>query len=581
MSGNQKIIFVPMLATLFFMSACKDRPQKAPSPASAPQTAPEPQPETGDPSEPDGVDADAADPAAPEPASLASDAVRVSVSPGTLEVLQDNTLRLNAALPADRPEATCRWILSGGADEAAAGCAADFDVPEVDADILWTLVVTEAQIEVLRREGRIPLERLWVKGQARQPGQASGPVTPPTGEQASGPGTPPTGEWASGPGTPPTGEQASGPGTPPTGEQGANREEIAWRLSPAELAVLQDTTVALTADAPADATCAWDLGDGAPPLEGCAVTSVFREAHGDRTVTLTVRRAGERVYSGARVLPLERLSVTPRTPQPGGALPACDAGCRRLAVATVQGGGLDRAYALATGTGAEALVLFLHAPLPETSALEDLARYLGARKIALLPVACGDGLGRDALATLLTSHALAAGLVLHSDAAELPARYAMQWGPAFIAALPTRADIPDEKWLTGQLETAAMFRSRLLLSCRAFDRLTGDTPELLPSPYRQYEKMRRGGLQLFVSGAHGAFYPGTYGNLRTLSPGRLQGPSAALLGQEGPQGPAAALVDIDEQRIARVTGVVPAGDGWAPLPEESLPEKVGVYRIWK
>ncbi len=171
MSGNQKIIFVPMLATLFFMSACKDRPQKAPSPASAPQTAPEPQPETGDPSEPDGV---------------------VSVSPGTLEVLQDNTLRLNAALPADRPEATCRWILSGGADEAAAGCAADFDVPEVDADILWTLVVTEAQIEVLWREGRIPLERLWVKGQARQPGQASGPVTPPTGEKTSGPVTPPT-----------------------------------------------------------------------------------------------------------------------------------------------------------------------------------------------------------------------------------------------------------------------------------------------------------------------------------------------------------------------------------------------------
>ena len=550
-----KIIYVPMLVLLFFMSACKEAPKKsAPAEAPAPQPEPEPEPQP----EPDssvGTEDFGAE-APPTATALDPDAVRISISPTTLAVLQDNTLRLNAALPPDRAEAACRWILHGGADEAVEGCVAAVQVAAVDADIGWTLVVTEDQTEVLRREGRIPLERLWVEG------QASGPETPPTD---------PRRELAS---------VTSGPETPPTAAP-KNSEEIAWHLTPPELAVLQDTEVALVADAPEGTTCAWELGDGSPPLERCASTWLFKESHADRTVTLTVRRDGAVVYSGARVLPLERLSVTKRIPEPEGNLPACGEGCRRLAIAAVTGGGLDRAYALARGTGTDALVLFLHAPLPEASALEDLARYLGTRKIALLPVACGDGLGRDGLTGLLTSHALAAGLVLHSDSGDLPARYAMQWGPAFLAALPTRADIPDEKWLTEQLETAAMFRTRILLTCRAFDRLTGHTPPLLPSPYRQYEKMRRGGLKLFVSGAHAAFFPGTYGNLRTLSPGRLQGPSAALLGQDAPQGPVATLVDIDEQRILRVTGVVPSGESWAPFPAENLPEKVGVYRIWK
>jgi len=349
-------------------------------------------------------------------------------------------------------------------------------------------------------------------------------------------------------------------------------------MTPPELGVLQDTEVILAADAPEGAVCTWDVGEGAAHASGCRTTRLFREAHADRTVTLTVLLGGELIYTHTRVLPLERLPVTGRSPQPEADLPTCGEGCRRLAVAAVAGGGLDRAYALAAGTDADALVLFLHAPLPPASALVDLARYLGAVKIGLLPVACDDGLGRDALRTLLTDHALPAGLVLHSDAADLPSRYAVQWGPAFLAALPTRADIKDERWLTGQLETAAMFRTRILVSCRAFDRLTGADVPLLPSPYRQYEKMRRGGLQLFVSGAHGAFYPGTYGNLRTRSPGRVHGPSAALLGQDGPQGPAAALVDMDDIRITRIVGVVPAGDAWAPFPEETLPGKVGVYR---
>ena len=479
------------------------------------------------------------------PVPLDPDAVRIRVTPVLLDVLQPNNLRLDATLPGDRPGAACRWILAGGADEAVLGCTAELRVPEVLSDIGWTLVVIEEQTEIYRREGRIPLERLRVAGDEA--------VTP---EVFSHQG-----------------------GTPQDGTE--NPEELAWRLVPAELGVLQDTEVTLVADAPEGATCTWDSGDGAEPLAGCRTTRLFQEAHGDKTVTLVVRREGEVIYSGARLLPLERLSVTQRTPQPEGGLPTCGEGCRRLAVAAVDGGGLDRAYSLATGTGAAALVLFLHDPLPTTAALEDLARFLGARNVGLLPVACGEGLEREALVRLLTSHALAAGLVLHSDTADLPSRYAMQWGPAFLAALPTRADIPDEKWLTDQLETAAMFRTRLLLTCSAFDRLTGDTPTLLPSPYRQYEKMRRGGLQLFISGAHGAFYPGTYGNLRILSPGRLQGPSAALLGQDAPQGPVAALVDIDEHRIQRITGVVPAGEAWAPFPDEKLPEKVGVYRLWK
>ena len=549
---SRKLVSVLLVVSISLIGSCKERPRGVGA------EAPPAGPDAGAEAPPAGPDVGVeAPPTEDEPAALDPDAVRLSVSPGTLAVLQDNLLRLDAYLPPDRAGATCRWILSGGADEASTGCAVEIAAPEVAADIVWTLVVTQEQTEVLRREGRIPLERLWVEGQVI----VGGPSRAESGRDA-----------------PPTGPTTAG--TEDTAKT-ENTEEITWRMTPATLGVLQDTEVALIAEAPAGATCAWDLGDGAPPLERCATTSVFREAHGDRTVTLTVRRDGEVVYSGARVLPLERLSVTRRTPQPEGNLPACGEGCRRLAVAAVQGGGLDRAYALATGTGAAALILFLHEPLPEASALEDLARYLGARNIGLLPVACGDGLGRDALAALLTNHALAAGLVLHSDTADLPARYAMQWGPAFLAALPTRADIPDEKWLSGQLETAAMFRTRVLLTCRAFDRLTGDTPALLPSPYRQYEKMRRGGLKLFISGAHGAFFPGTYGNLRTLSPGRLQGPSAALLGQDGPQGPTAALVDIDDQRILRITGVVPAGETWAPLPKESLPEKVGVYRRWK
>jgi len=518
-----------LLAALLLTWSCKEEetstPDEAPIKTRA-RAEPEPEPDPGGPSEPNDFVAEAPP---TEPAPIASDEVRISISPVTLDVLQTNTVRLSAVLPADRPGAACRWILSGGADEAVHGCEAGLHVPDAAADIDWILVVTDGETEVLRRDGAIPLERLHV------------------GEGA-------VGEW---------GLQAH------------------WSVSPCELGVLQDTEVVLAADAPEGAVCTWDTGDGAAPRPGCRISVLFREAHADRTVTLTVRLGGDLLYSGARVLPLERLPMTRRFFEPEADLPICGEGCRRLAVAAVSGGGLDRAYALATGTGAEALVLFLHEPLPAASALEDLARHLGALKTALLPVACGDGLGRSALTTLLTDHALPAGMVLHSDMADLPARYAVQWGSAFLAALPTRADIHDERWLTEQLETAAMFRTRILVSCRGFDRLTGADPPLLPSPYRQYEKMRRGGLQLFISGAHEAFYPGTYGNLRTLSPGRVQGPSAALLGQEDPQGPAAALVDIDENRIQRLVGVVPAGDGWARLPEETLPEKVGVYRRWR
>jgi len=35
---------------------------------------------------------------------------------------------------------------------------------------------------------------------------------------------------------------------------------------------------------------------------------------------------------------------------------------------------------------------------------------------------------------------------------------------------------------------------------------------------------------------------------------------------------------MDDIRITRIVGVVPAGDAWAPFPEETLPGKVGVYR---
>ncbi len=481
------------------------------------------------------------------PTPLIPDQVRIKISPETLDVLQQATLRLSAALPPERPEAVCRWILSGGADAGLDGCKVAINLDEAVADVAWTLVVTEKQIEILRQEGLIPLERL--------PG-----VGAPHGKPL-----------------PQGGESGLNP-LP----QGQNTTEISWSLTPDELGVLQDTEVALTALAPPNTECTWQIGDGEVPLTGCRVTHLFREAHRDQMVTLTVRREGEVRYSGTRTLPLERLPMTRRTPRPEGDLPTCGEGCRRLAVAAVTGDdGLNRAFALATDTGTDALALFLHEPLPEATAVEDLARHLGARGIGLIPVACGEGLGRHALTALLTNHALSAGLVLHSDAADLPARYALQWGPAFIAALPTRADIPDEKWLSGQLETAAMFRTRILLSCRAFDRLTGSDVSLLPSPYRQYEKMRRGGLGLFVSGAQRAFYPGTYGNLRTLSPGRVQGPSEALLGQETPQGPTAALLDLDEDRILRVTGVVPAGEGWDLLPADRLPEKVGVYRLWK
>lgn len=556
MRGQSLVIAYSLLAALSLTWACKESPKKTPPEQGPIEPEPKPEPESQPEPEPE-PDVDAFGPIGkPEPVPLDPDEVRISVSPGTLAVLQDNVVHLSAALPPDRESASCRWILDRGADEAVAGCTVEARVAGVSSDIGWILVIAEDGTEILRREGMIPLERLWVKGQRK----ISGRVSADPGRDA-----------------PPT----FGPEGPPTALVTKNMEEIAWAMTPEELGVLQDTEVLLEADVPADTVCSWDLGDGETPLVGCRVTHLFREAHADQTVTLTVLQGDETLYSGARALPMERLSVTRRNPQPEGDLPACGEGCRRLAVAAVTGTGLDRSYSLASGTGATALVLFLHAPLPAASAIEDLARYLGARNIGLLPVACDDGLSKNALATLLTSHALSAGLVLHSDTGDLPARYSMQWGPVFLAALPTRADIPDEKWLTKQLETAAMFKARLLLSCRAFDRLTGEAPPLLPSPYRQYEKMRRGGLQLFVSGAHEAFYPGTYGNLRTLSPGRLQGSSAALLGQDAPAGPTAALVDLDDQRIRRVTGVVPAGDNWAPFPEENLPEKVGVYRLWK
>ena len=541
-----------LLIAALFTWGCREKPTRQ-TRTEARQKAPQKTPQQV-PDEAASLDADDDEDissAPTAPTRLDPDRVRIETSPAVLDVLQPTTLRLSATLPRDRQEAACRWFLSRGADAALDGCEVTADIAEAAEDVAWTLVVTEDETEVLRRDGVIPLERLL--GGARAFGAPYGKPLPQGGES----------------------------GLKPL-PQGGNTAEISWSLTLDELGVLQDTEVALAALAPQDTECTWHIEGGEVPLTGCQVTHLFREAHRDQVVTLTVRRGEEVLYSGARALAMERLPVTQRTPLPEGDLPTCGEGCRRLALAAVTGGkGLDRAFALATDTDANALALFLQEPIPDPTAVEDLARHLGARGIGLIPVACGEGLDRHTLTALLTNHALSAGLVLHSDTADLPARYALQWGPAFIAALPTRADIPDEKWLSGQLETAAMFRTRILLSCRAFDRLTGADVSLLPSPYRQYEKMRRGGLGIFISGAHRAFYPGTYGNLRTLSPGRVQGPSEALLGHETPQGPTAALLDLDKDRILRVIGVTPAGDGWDLLPTEDLPEKVGVYKLWK
>jgi len=531
------------LAAVTLAQGCRNHPPEPrsagqePPPATEPtQGAPGPAPDPAEaPSAPD-VSRETSRPPFLEP-----DQVRVAVSPELLEVLEPATIRLAAHLP-DMGGLSCRWILAEGADRALEGCEAVAELPEVMGDVEWILVVSGEQGELLRRTGRIPLERLPVTGAAPEP------ASEPSRQDA-----------------------------PPA----VSTVAVSWTLEPQALEVLQDTPVRMVAQVDADLRCRWDPGGGEEPLEGCAVSHVFREAHADRVVTLTGAPGDEVVYSAARSLPLERLPVTPEA-LAAGALPACGEDCRRLVVASVTGDdGLDRPFRLVTETGAAALVLFLHAPLPEAAALEDLARHLGARGAGLLPVACSEGLPEASLARLLTSHALAAGLVLQSDDRELAVRSSFQWGPAFLAALPRRAELPDEAWLADQLDAAAMFGTRVLLSCLAFDRLTETTPSLLPSPYRQYEKMRRGGVDLFVSGGHLAFFPGTYGNLRTLAPGRLGAGGAPLLGLQQGTGPVAALVDLGSDRIRRIVGIVPAGDGWAVLPEEGLPDKVGVYRRWR
>ncbi len=457
--------------------------------------------------------------------------VELRTQPTQLELFEEGPLDLEAGFR-DGSAAECRWTLQGRTFE---GCKVSVALDELTADLDLDLEIRGEGRQPVLLHRTLPVERLPLLD----------------------------------------------PGLAGSAEDGA----LALEVSPKVLAVLADSTVTMELKSPPGSghTCAWDPGDQSPLIEGCKATHVYTGGLKDRLLKLKVHRNGRLVRSEAIPLLMERLPVRPdldASSEPPGAETA--AGCQRLLVTeTDQFPALkEQAWSsLVTTTGAAVLLVFLHGPAVGPEDLLHTGEALAHQGCSFIPLPCNGSL----VTKEEQERQLARGpLLLQSSPTELPRRLSAQWGRIFLTFLApaSRLSLEDERWLSAQLSLGAVFPFRVFLTCGALDTLEAQDRELLPSPYRLYEKLQRGDANLLISGAHPVYFQGLYGLLPLLSPGRYPGIPGTLLGEVEPQGPAVALLEFCEGHLAGVWHLVPAEGRWKTLPLAALPERVGVFQRW-
>lgn len=387
---------------------------------------------------------------------------------------------------------------------------------------------------------------------------------------------------------------------PPAAAEGAAEEAETERsasglrisVEPRTLNVLQDTEVTMEAVPPDGSVvqCIWDPGDQSPLIRGCKPPPhVFAEALTDRLVVLTVQDArGGRIGTWSFPLHLEKLppAPAPETVEPA---PGTDCGsdpeCQRILVANAWNlapGWIRALESAATVSGAGLVIMFFHSRLPDDQEFKEVLAATDRLGAGFMPLPCDSSSG--ALQALL-ERVLLKGPPLMTDlkAEALPYSFASQFKRLFLMFERKGAglSLQDERRITAALGDARLLSFRLLLTCGALDRLGFEDRELFPSPYRIYEKLLRGDVNLVVSAAYPLFYPGTWGNVKVLAPGAFPAGADVLLGQTAPQEPSVSVLEFRGGRLSAILRLATDTSGGPPKPSsEALPEKVGATKLW-
>jgi len=219
---------------------------------------------------------------------------------------------------------------------------------------------------------------------------------------------------------------------------------------------------------------------------------------------------------------------------------------------------------------------------------EGLAEGLRAADIPLLPaIAPADLAAEPEVRRPLGQGGAQLELL---DGASFPERWTLSHEGVFFAFV-SGAEQPAAAldWLRDRLAEAQIYESRLVLSYLPLHPFgerapEGPGPHTLGPRFKVYELLLRARTTAFISAAHGVYYKGRYGALPVVSVGAASNGGARLLGDDTPQPPSIAVIDVERGLPQRVFALA-AGDADVPsdgafpsmLDEAYLPETVEVY----
>ncbi len=371
---------------------------------------------------------------------------------------------------------------------------------------------------------------------------------------------------------------------------------------PETLRVYRATPVELTASPPASvapdafsrASCRWSFGDATPEREGCAISHTFLRGTADERVTLTVELDGTR-HSVTRILPLERLSVSPEAlgeaPTDGTLPPPPDGPTSFRLVLLSETAGVTGQANLAATLAALSPALVVHlggvvaragaaaATTPEgawETIRDRLAEPLARAGVPLVWALSPEDLGSG---PVVRHPASAEGALELAAGSRFPSRSAMTFRGVHLTVLT--GDVQDDEtlaWLRARLDEAQVYEARIVLSHLPLHPFSGRVGPTLGPRFKLYELFLRARVSLLATAAHGVHYAARYGALPVVSVGRIDGSPSALAGQALVQPPSLTLVDVEEGRLARVHALEQTPDGrWLPLDPAYLPDRVEVY----
>ena len=355
---------------------------------------------------------------------------------------------------------------------------------------------------------------------------------------------------------------------------------LTWRIEPANLDVMRDTTVRLSLHWPGvpvtDFRCFWNPGDRSGELEGRDLEHVYQGGMADREVTVRVEFQGNEVFRETRHLPLERLPVAP-LPSGTGELPQKpdDGGVRAVFAGLFihpDKDQVERLVAALDQLTPDLVFLYFNYKAPEKKLAAVLDQLNTGRGWTALPVYCADTPGG-------APKVLSSRLLMHGEGNEPPFRYSfLTSGVLFVVLDPRKRayDKDHEKWMLGALEGGSMASHKVAVSCAPMEKYTPKELAVLEPSFRYYEKLLRGDVSLLVSSTYPVFYHALYGYLETVSVGCASGETGRLLTARRQQSQALTLVDFRKDSDPKVYPVTTK----APLQildQSGLPFKVGTY----